>query len=128
MVGIVFQITLGNRTWKVTKRRNDFAELNGWLEADISHDGGKFDIEFPVFKDRKQEDEDRMKKSMNELVEWLQKCSEHEDISDNQHFLEFCEVSNCTFNLKGCIRYKEGMVNKRSGGRYKHERRSFFRY
>jgi len=41
---------------------------------------------------------------------------------------EFIELSNFTHNTKDCIRYKEGWLKKRSGGRFKQEKKSFLSY
>ncbi len=43
-------------------------------------------------------------------------------------YREFCEVSGMSFNIGDTQRYKEGMLRKRSGGRFKNESRCFLCY
>jgi phospholipase D1/2 len=68
-----------------------------------------------------------MDESLRGLVKYLEEMSQNEDIATSISFLEFCEVSNLTVNLKGCIKYKEGTLSKKSGGRYKEDKLPFYK-
>jgi hypothetical protein len=63
-----------------------------------------------------------MDESLQSLCGYLEQVAAKPDAWKNRIFLEFCEVSAVTYKLKGCIIYKEGHVNKRSGGRFKEEK------
>ena len=128
MIGLTFEVRHNNKRWIVTRRRNEFLDLHQKLTKDLQEDGKKLEIEFPLFKDHKEETDESISSSLEVLVEYLQLISKKPGVHDNHIFLEFCEVSNLTFNTKGCIRYKEGIINKRSGGRFKHEHKTFLTY
>lgn len=121
MVALTFQVTCLGKRWKVYKRRNEFKKLNKALKADLSKDHTPYEDTMPLFKDDANETPESMRESLDALVAWLQKLAEMPEVRDNQHFLEFCEVSSCTYKFKGCIRYKEGPLEKRSGGRFKQQ-------
>lgn len=57
---------------------------------------------------------------------YLQAIGCNEEISKSRTYKEFCEVSEMSFHLGGCQRFKEGPLKKRSGGRFKHETQFFY--
>lgn len=69
-----------------------------------------------------------MRASMKTNLEYLRNISKDRAIARSRAFLEFCEVSRVTFMNGDARRFKEGVLKKRSGGRHKHEKKSFLRY
>jgi phospholipase D1/2 len=84
-------------------------------------DNRTLSIECPKFSDSKDETDESKQESLMEFTEYLNKLAADPNVWRNQTFLEFCEVSSVTFSLRGCVIYKEGIINKRSGGRYMEE-------
>lgn len=89
MVGFTFEISCNNKKWTVTKRRNEFGELNKDLHEELESDGQQFPVEFPGFKDQKDETDESREESLRQCVNWLQTLSETATVKDNQLFLEF---------------------------------------
>lgn len=128
MVGFIIEIKQGDRKWMIEKRRNEVYELHAELDTEMQKDGESLDLEFPNYRDKKDESQESVEKSLEDCVKYLNKLVKVKDAQDRKPFLEFCELSNLSFNLKGCVKYKEGLLKKRSGGRFKFEKKTFFCY
>jgi hypothetical protein len=62
------------------------------------------------------------------MESFLTSLAEDDEVCLSNSMRNFCEVSNFSFSLEGAIRYKEGWIRKRSGGRFKHEKKCFICY
>jgi phosphatidylserine/phosphatidylglycerophosphate/cardiolipin synthase-like enzyme len=104
-----------------------FYDLKKSLDNEFGEDS--LGVEFPDYPDlpEGEETQERMDESLREYTKWLQQICQHEGVSQSQSFLEFNECSNLTVNLKGCIKYKEGILTKKSGGRYKEDAQPFYK-
>ena len=122
MVGFSIEVRFKHKSWKIVKRRNLFAKLHEKLKDDIEEDDKNFDHEFVEYKDQSDEGEESLQESMDAYCQYLERLAQDPEVFKNQIFLEFCEVSNVTYRLKGAIIYKEGLISKKSGGRYKQEK------
>jgi len=129
MVGLTFAISVQHKNLKVTKRRNQFYDMHKSLKKDLEDDDKTLSIEIPEFNDQSEGDEtqETIDNSLHALVDYLQQLADDPDASTSQVLLEFCEISNLTLNLRGCLRFKEGLVNKKSGGRYKEDSKPFYK-
>ncbi|CAI2368575.1 unnamed protein product [Moneuplotes crassus] len=121
MVGFTIQVSYNDKKWKIVKRRNNFKNLHRRLKADIEDDGKAFDIAFPEYKDSVDETEQVRAESLDACCEYLNTLATYPDVFTNRIFLEFCEVSEVTFQLGGAVIYKEGTLKRKSGGRFKQE-------
>ena len=82
----------------------------------------------PDYKEEEGESEESMKESLISHWNYLKSLAMHKEAWKLPVFLSFWEVSNITFSIKDWVKYKEGKLKKRSGGRHKQEKRTFLTY
>ena len=63
----------------------------------------------------------------NKVASYAEQIGSNPDICKSRFYKTFCEVSGISFNLGDSKRYKEGILKKRSGGRFKHENLCFIK-
>jgi hypothetical protein len=88
----------------------------------------RMNITFPEYKDTENESEESLTESMKAYVGYLNNVVHDPVIASSDAFLQFCETSKLTITKSNAKRLKEGILVKRSGGRHKHEKRTFLTY
>jgi hypothetical protein len=106
-VGYVIEVKANGKTWRICKRQLGFIELHEKIEKEMESklrvNGEKFygltmAANCPELN---EDDQDSMQKALEYHTEYLSHLVKDKMSRDTSAFLEFCEVSNTSFNLKG---------------------------
>lgn len=73
-------------------------------------------VGLPEYKDTPNESKESINSSLKTYVEYLNNVVKEPMVARSKHFLLFCESSKLTISKSDAKRFKEGMLNKRSGG------------